>query len=546
MNRLLALGLVVGSVLLYRPTASFSYVNADDTDLIAGNQSFLRDWSNLPRAFLRSYFETDNQVTDVKSYYRPLVVVSFMADAHWCGDDPGCAHLTNMGLHAIAVVGFYMLLHAIGVSTAVAAGAGLLFAVHPLNAQVVGWIPGRNDSLLAVCTLIALLGGLRFSATRGPGAALVHVAGFALALASKESAVGLPLVLSALVAWRPPPRRVADGAAARVRSILPLALVDAGLILVWWYLRRLALDGSADPTTLTSSVATVGANWSQVPLFFAKAVFPLRLGTMPWADAWDLACGLAVVVGLGAFLWEPSKREEAWPAGGLVATLTWVAVFLMPGLAVPDLPAYEHRSYLPLMGLVMGAAAAVDRRPLTSARVGVPLTLAVALLLAIRTAVFLPIMRDPLSYWTAGTARMPFAPRAHVNVGLLLEDSGELTRAEAQYRRALELDPTTPKANNNIGVVLSKRRAYDEARFYFEREVSLYPQNAEALYNLGLLEKIAGRSDDAIALWERAIAANHAYVPAYEQLVDAHVARGEAEKASSYRERLRALTGPRH
>ena len=62
MRRILMLGaLVLVPLVLYVRTASFDYVQADDTDLIRGNISFLQDLRNADDAFGLSYFESAGQ-----------------------------------------------------------------------------------------------------------------------------------------------------------------------------------------------------------------------------------------------------------------------------------------------------------------------------------------------------------------------------------------------------------------------------------------------------------------------------------------------------
>jgi tetratricopeptide (TPR) repeat protein len=212
---------------------------------------------------------------------------------------------------------------------------------------------------------------------------------------------------------------------------------------------------------------------------------------------------------------------------------------------VPDLPAYEHRLYVPALGLAIGLAWWLGER---TARPEVRVLAVLAVVLAAcgwSVRAYLPVFQNPMSYWGAAAAGTPFAPRALVNLGLLYERQGDIARAEASYRRALDLDPVALKANNNLGTILARRQDYVGARRAFEREFAAHPDNADAAYNLGVLDKIEGHSDRAVPWWERTIALDSHYASAYEQLAQYFEARGDAERAAGYRERLRDVRGPR-
>ena len=186
----LAAVLALVPLLLFGRSVSFDYVRADDVDLIAGNQAFLADLANAPSVFTRSYFEIDGELTDLETYYRPLVVLSFMLDTQVGGGDPATFHATNVALHTAVVLLLFSLALRLGAARVPAFMSALLFAVHPLTAQAVCWIVGRNDILLAlfaVASLIGLDAALRGSRWGAP----LHVAAFALALFTKETGVVL-------------------------------------------------------------------------------------------------------------------------------------------------------------------------------------------------------------------------------------------------------------------------------------------------------------------------------------------------------------------
>jgi tetratricopeptide (TPR) repeat protein len=87
---------------------------------------------------------------------------------------------------------------------------------------------------------------------------------------------------------------------------------------------------------------------------------------------------------------------------------------------------------------------------------------------------------------------------AHVNLGRLLHEAGELGRAEAYYRKAAEHAPDDPTVYYNLAVLLEDRARPEEAILAYGKAIALDPEAADAHYNLGLLLDSLGRRSEAM------------------------------------------------
>jgi serine protease Do len=58
----------------------------------------------------------------------------------------------------------------------------------------------------------------------------------------------------------------------------------------------------------------------------------------------------------------------------------------------------------------------------------------------------------------------------------------------------------------------------EQALRHFQEEARQHPWNADAWFNLGLFEELRGNHTQAREHYERAIAENRAFAPAYEKL----------------------------
>jgi tetratricopeptide (TPR) repeat protein len=87
---------------------------------------------------------------------------------------------------------------------------------------------------------------------------------------------------------------------------------------------------------------------------------------------------------------------------------------------------------------------------------------------------------------------------AHINLGRLYHDLGNLEAAEAHYRDGLKARPEDVTAAFNLGVALEDLGRLDEAVGAFQRAVKNDPGLADAYYNLSRLCERLGRRAEAM------------------------------------------------
>ncbi len=76
---------------------------------------------------------------------------------------------------------------------------------------------------------------------------------------------------------------------------------------------------------------------------------------------------------------------------------------------------------------------------------------------------------------------------AHVNLGRLCHEAGELGDAESLYRAAMELCPDDPVVIFNLALVLEDARRFEDACSAYQDVLELDPEFADAHYNLASL-----------------------------------------------------------
>ncbi len=92
----------------------------------------------------------------------------------------------------------------------------------------------------------------------------------------------------------------------------------------------------------------------------------------------------------------------------------------------------------------------------------------------------------------------PAFVEAHINLGLLHHNAGDLKEAETCYRRALQYGPESALAHFNLAVVLEDRADKSGALTAYAEALKRAPDFREAYCNLAHLYEQVGRRLDAI------------------------------------------------
>lgn len=103
-----------------------------------------------------------------------------------------------------------------------------------------------------------------------------------------------------------------------------------------------------------------------------------------------------------------------------------------------------------------------------------------------------------LESYRQAVALDPGHAQAHVNLGRLLHERGDLDGALAHYRLALASDARDPTAAFNLGVVQQDRGDIEGALEAYRRALDLDVGNADAYFNMAGLYERLGRKTEAL------------------------------------------------
>ena len=190
----LHLSLIMATSLLVYTPSLFGYFLSDDFNAVTllNRDRTAIDWPNVLSDFYTVY-----RGDPTYSYYRPMITLSGGIDLSLWGINAAGPHLTNTILNALNGFLVYGIATMSPISSpGIGLTAGLLFALHPLHPEAVYWLVGRTELIMAFLTLLAILLYLVFTDRGGRLPYLGSLLAFTLALASKETAVIVPIALT--------------------------------------------------------------------------------------------------------------------------------------------------------------------------------------------------------------------------------------------------------------------------------------------------------------------------------------------------------------
>ena len=378
------------ATLLYLPTWRYDYTYLDDNNLVLDQQSFLTKPSSLYAVFGRSFFGTASD-----AYYRPIVNFSFVVNALLNGVRPFGYHFVNGLLHALACMLLLALLRRLRFGDWNSLLAALFFAVHPVHAASVAWIPGRNVVLFGCFTFSACLLLLHDARQPGLAAKMGHLLCLFLALLTLETALCLPLLFIFLL-W------ATEGRQTLLRRRW-MWVGWACAMAVYFAARYVVITPS--PGYIADQLLTVWQQWRVLLSDMGKLLLPVRLQVIAApldSLAWPGAVVMAIV---GAICLIRGMRR-----GIAALAMAFMVLPLLISLLGAKHVVLETRLYLSVAGVCFLLGEALRATRLQGSRMA-NIAVAVVVLLTIAFGIvnlrYVPSFQDRNRFSDAAIAGSP-------------------------------------------------------------------------------------------------------------------------------------------
>ncbi len=500
--------------ILYGQTTTYSYTDLDDSILINENIAFLEKGSNAGKIFSQSVFSMRPE--DHDNYYRPLLVGSFMLDAHIGGGSLWMFHITNILIHIIASFLLFLLFYKLQYKNEISFIAALIFLCHPVFTTAIAWVPGRNDSLLAVFFLAALFKLIDYHKNSNVVNLFFHHFFFLLCLFTKETALFLPPVLFFFLVLISKDKRLSKKnnlLVFNLKKSKSLLFIFGWVIsvLIYEYFRHLAL-ANADAVSFREVINVFEKYAPVIIQYIGKLLFPFNLSTYPIMEDTTYLFGLlGLIIIVFIFLKREKTLRYFWM--GLVLFI----LFLLPAAIIKE-NALEHRLYLPAIGFFLMC---MENSYVSKIRFDKGASGGIAILVVVLFSVLTmrngKNYKDETTFWAKGLETSPHSAKVHFQMGAYYQIEGRSAEAENEYKQAIELNPDMPDVHNNLGKLLIAKEQYDEAEKVLLTEIGIKP-NPVAYYNLATVYELKGNISEAKKYINKALEMNLNYADALVDL----------------------------
>jgi Tfp pilus assembly protein PilF len=511
--------IIIAGFVVYAKTLSFDFTHLDDNSLVLWNQAYLTNIDNIGDAFKHDVFKSPYD-----AFYRPLMKVSLIIDGSISGSvEPGMFHFTNLALHILCSCFLFVLLIKLGHDRVLSLVLSLIFTVHPALTQAVAWIPGRNDPLLALFALIALISFMNNLQSQSKTSYLLHTIFCACAVFTKETGLMVPVMCMFYYLF-----------IKKIRQVPANFLITWSVIFIAWYLMRHAAFTNPEPITLTNTINSYISNSPAILQTIGKLIIPANLSVYPIIIDTTIVYGIiSTLIIICLFLLTKNRRYNY-----ILFGLTWFIVFLIPTFTFvqPFKPILEFRNYLLLIGLIIILMELDLPKRLRSISVAAP----VIVILSIVTWFYSDNYSDKIKFWENAVNNSPRSAFAHMNMGIHYSDEKMFDRALEELQTAARLDNKTTSVYNNMGNIYLEKKMYKEAEQAYKNELEVNTQHDLPYCNLGILFQKQNKFKEAEFYYKKSFESNTDFMPAYKRIIRLYLDNKKFKEAAYYVELLQS------
>lgn len=483
------------------------YFAGDDNKIIVGNH-FIKSWKNLSLLFSPAYLTSLDELLHYGRYdmgsgelsYRPVVTFTYFLDYAAWKLKPFGYHLSNLILHIVNALLFYLFITLITGNRKISFLASLFFAIHPVNSETVCAIAFREDMLAFMFLVSSFILYIKSDASFGKRKARLLIASvllYFLALFSKEMAATMPIFLIAYDYYFVRAKR-ARFFFRRLRSRY-IFYILATLLFAWIW---------SVPMHNTQSFVRdyPGGNFYTSILTMCK-IFGTYIKWLFLPNTIHVTFGRYLHVASSFFEPRVLFSISALISSFIIMAKTyknyrfisfgilWFFIALTPVaniIPIADIIAVRYL-YIPSAGFciamsaflaILGDARIFSVSERTRKVIARDSAILILIFYGLFTAIYNLRWRHPITLWQEVVERYPHNPGAHCNLGLGYLNVGESDKAIEELKIAVELCPQFARAHSNLGAAYAAKGQLEEVIYHSQQAIIFDPRHIKAYRNL--------------------------------------------------------------
>ena len=560
-STLLFAALFLVALIVYLPTLFHGFVY-DDMEQVLGNP-WIVDFTHLGDIFFSASWSFMKETVG-SNYYRPVMHLVFLIEYHLFGFNPGAFHLLNIILHSLNSLLVFLVVRALFRSMGFAViksetepeeglevraqrphslsatywafAAALIFALHPINSEVVNWVSALPELLYTLFLLAAFYIYITLDLNASlRGRALwtaLSLIFFFVALLSKETAMVFLLII-----WCYDFSTKGASFIRRYLTYIPYIITAV----VYMVLRTYALGGFAQKEMAGTGLYGSMVNISPAILrYMGKLLWPANLSVIyvlePFYSLFEpmVLLSIAVMV-LFCFVVLALRRRAV-----VFFPILWIIIPLLPVLYIPVVSTggfADRYLYLPSAGFAMIVAVifhSVSLRTKEGRKAAVIVLFAIFVLYGVFTVKRSMVWTDSMSLWSDTVNTAPESAIVNLGLAAAFRAQGDNEKAIEYYKRVVKLEPFNYKPYYNLALIYNDTNDKLNAAAYYEKTIRLNPLNDKAIFNLAVLYDQAGDVKKAIYFYKETIRVNPLNERARGNLAQAYKKSGNPSAALGF------------
>lgn len=538
-----------------------NYYNLDDFHIAKNNPDFEQGLKAIPRIFITQYSAQED-----KSYgYRPLIRSSFAIEYQFFGKNPYISHFFNVVFYLIIILLLYKILRRLlrDYHYLFPFIITLLFAAHPIHTEVVASLKNRDELIMLIFGLLALIQSVKYADTRKNKHIYLAMVYFFLSALSKPTAAAfffiIPLSLYFFTDLELKPVLKVAG----LTALISLVAVFGPFLYLPSHNRSLAL--------LENPLSVQGGFMNHIAYAGFTLYYYLRLLIVPhplryyygynlfpdinFSNIWVIL-GIIFHLGLLVYALLMLKKKHILSFGILVYL---TSIFLFSNLVKPSPGIIAERFLLvPSLAFCFILAYFIFKlflqNPVDKKLSGIKMfaiLLITGLILIPYSAKTLIRNQQWRTEFSLYKADMPYLYDSYKGNDLYANEimknvNKELAKpvnvlkfveplvkeAMGHWERAIEILPDASSPYRNLGIIYSRiYKNYDTALVYFNKALKVEPDDPMILFNLGMTYE--GKKDylKALEYLQKSLAIDSTSINTRSRMANVYYGMGEFKQA---------------
>ncbi|MFH1648366.1 MAG: tetratricopeptide repeat protein [Patescibacteria group bacterium] len=479
--------LAVTIIVVYGNIANGEFLNLDDNTGIIYNQD------------LRDFKGTLNNLS-LGPIYAATILKLF-------GLNPTAFHVGSIIFHIIDTILIFVLAYLIlGKKEAVV--TSLLFAIHPVNSETVGWISSRGYLINSIFIITTLISFVVYKNSKNKKFLYTSIGIFTLNLLSMRDPWSLitPFIIMALdqfvfekkIEWK------------NIKIYIPYIIVSIAFVLLNVVPE---LQSRVEVLETKHYLDVEGATplLNRIPYTITMAtrllVFPVRLsiyheGKVITSFNYSMMVLTAVIVVVTII--KLIKKNRMLAGFGMIIFLSMLPSFspILIAWSIAERYLYIGSAFFCMIVavLIFKAEEKTKMKDLVSVLVTI-----ILIFYSVRTILRTNDLKNSKNLWYATKKTAPYSYRVYNNLGDVYANEGNYDLAIENFKKSVALRPGYADAIHNIGFSYLQKEDYEQAKQYLSQAYQMNPLLYQAAYKLGFISYKEGKIEEAKQYFEECL-----------------------------------------